>query len=185
VYVVCEPCRRYVGVGGWLDNLDSRLVTFGCTVCGRPGRLTFDDPTKEGLQQDLRANPPRHPEVAARLAHMQHLANPFGRRPSVIRGLLPQSEPTKFVPEPRYRLKPMPFATFGELEPLGLVLEVWGSTYKSSRPVVVGESLAARPLRPRALHLQSAALWRGLRRSRPSAHCALCNRSTRTWLSSR
>ena len=38
---------------------------------------------------------------------MQHLANPFGRRPTVVRELLPQSERTKFVPEPRYRLKPM------------------------------------------------------------------------------
>jgi hypothetical protein len=144
VYVVCEPCRRYVGLGGWLDNLDSRLVTFSCTVCGRPGKLTFDDPGKEGLQHDMRANPLRHPEVAARLAHMQHLANPFGRRPTVVRELLPQSERTKFVPEPQYRLKPMPFATLGELAGLGLVLEVWCSTCKSSRSVAIGEDLAAR-----------------------------------------
>jgi len=60
------------------------------------------------------------------------------------REMLPQSEQTKFVLEPRYRPKPMPFATFGELTPLGLVLEVWCSTFKNSRPVTVGEGLAAR-----------------------------------------
>ncbi len=143
VHVVCEPCRRYVGVGAWLDSLDSRVVTFSCTVCGRPGKLTFDDPATAGLQQDLRAKPLRHPEVAGRLQHMQHLANPFGRRPTVVRELLPQSERTKFVAEPRYRLKPMPFATFGELPSLGLVPEVWCSACKSSRPVAVGEGWAA------------------------------------------
>ncbi len=57
-----------------------------------------------------------------------HFANPFGRQPTVVRELLPQSERMKFVPEQRYRLKPMPFATFGELQRLGLVLEVWCST---------------------------------------------------------
>lgn len=144
VYVVCEPCRRYVGIGSWLDRLDSRAVTFSCSVCGRPGKLAFDDPAKAGLQHDLRANPMRHPEVAGRLQHRQQLASPFGRRLTVGREMLPQSERTKFVPEPHYRLKPMPFATFGELPRLGLVLEVWCSTCKSSRPVVVDEGLAAR-----------------------------------------
>jgi hypothetical protein len=74
---------------------------------------------------------------------MQHLANSFGRPPTVVRELLPQSERTKFVPEPQYRLKPMPFATFGELTPPGLVFEMWCSTCKSSRPVAVGEAWAA------------------------------------------
>ena len=143
-YVVCRPCRRFVGVGAWLDGLDTRSVAFSCTVCGRPGELTIEDPAKEGLQHDLRANPARHPEVAARLQHMQHLANPFGRRPTVVRELLPQSERTKFVPEPRYRLKSMPFATFGDLPRAALVLEVWCSTCKCSRPVAVGERLAVR-----------------------------------------
>jgi hypothetical protein len=32
------------------------------------------------------------------------------------------------VPEPRYRLKPMPFATFGDLAAFGRALEVWSST---------------------------------------------------------
>ena len=142
-YVVCRPCRRFVGVGGWLDGLDTRSVAFSCTVCGRPGELTIEDPAKEGLQHDLRANPARHPEVAARLQHMQHLANPFGRRPTVVRELLPQSERTKFVPETRYQLKAMPFVTFGELAGLGLVLEVWCSTCKSSRSVAVGDGWAS------------------------------------------
>jgi hypothetical protein len=144
VYVVCHPCQRYVGVGAWLDDLDSRLVTFSCTVCGRLGKLAFDDPGKEGLQHDLRADASRHPEVAARLQHLKHLANPFGRGPTVVRELLPQSERTKFVPEPRYRLKPMPFSTFGDLPRAALVLEVWCSTCKSSRPVEVGMQLAPR-----------------------------------------
>jgi hypothetical protein len=139
VFVACEPCQRFVGVGAWLDGLDSRVVTFSCSVCGRPGKLTFDDPAKAGLQHDLRADPSRHPEVAGRLQCMQHLANPFGRRSTVGREMLPQS-----VPEPRYRLKAMPFATFGELAPLGLVLEVWCSTCKNSRSVTIGEGLAAR-----------------------------------------
>jgi len=47
------------------------------------------------------------------------------------------------VPEPRYRLKPTPFTTYGELPPLGLVLEVWCSTCKSSRPVAIGQRWAA------------------------------------------
>ncbi len=38
----------------------------------------------------------------------------------------------------------MPFATFGELQRLGLVLEVWCSTCKSSRPVTINDHLAAR-----------------------------------------
>jgi hypothetical protein len=144
VYVACEPCRRYVGVGAWLDSLDARAVTFSCSVCGRPGKLTFDDPGGSGLQHDLRADPVRHPEVAARLAHMRKLANPFGRRPKVERELLPQSERTKFVPEPHYRLKSMPFSTFGDLPRVSLVLEVWCSSCKNSRPVEVGAALAGR-----------------------------------------
>jgi hypothetical protein len=75
---------------------------------------------------------------------MQQLANPFGRRPTVIRELLPQTKRTKFVPEPRYRLKSMPFTTFGELAGLGLVLEVWCSTCKSSRAVAIREELGVR-----------------------------------------
>lgn len=144
VYVVCEPCRRYVGVGAWLDGLDSRVTTFSCSVCGRPGKVTVDDPAGTGLQHDIRANPVRHPEVAARLAHMQHLANPFGRRLSVAREDLPQSERTKFVPEPHYKLKPLPFRTFGDLPRVGLVLEVWCSTCKNSRPVSISERFASR-----------------------------------------
>jgi hypothetical protein len=100
VYVVCESCRRYVGVGGWLDNLDSRIVSFSCSVCGRPGKLTFDDPVKDGLQHDMRANPTRHPEVAARLQHMRHRANPFGRRLTVVHELLPTSNPQFEAPLP-------------------------------------------------------------------------------------
>ena len=146
VYVVCEPCGRYVGVGAWLDNLDSRLVTFSCTVCGRPGKLTFDDPAGSGLQHDLRANPARHPEVAARLEHLQQLASPFARRPTVVRELLPQSERTKFVAEPRYRLRPLPFRTFGDLSRASLVLEVWCSSCKNSRPVAIGKGFASRLL---------------------------------------
>jgi hypothetical protein len=144
LYVVCEPCCRYVGVGGWLDGLDSRVVTFSCSICGRPGKLTFDDPAGSGLQYDLRVNPVRQPEVATRLQHMRHLANPFGRRPTVVRELLPQSERTKFVPEPQYRLKPMPFATFGDLAHANLVLEVWCSSCKNSRPVHIGKRFAGR-----------------------------------------
>lgn len=145
VYVVCEPCRRFVGVGAWLDRLDSRAVTFSCSVCGRPGKLTSDDPGRAGLQHDLRANPARHPEVAARFEHRRHLANPSGRRPTIAREDLPQSERTKFVPEPRYKLRPMPFSTYRELPALGLALEAWCSTCKSSRPVPVGEGWASSP----------------------------------------
>jgi hypothetical protein len=144
VYVVCEPCRRYVGVGAWLDRLDSRIVTFSCSTCGRPKKLTFDDPGKAGFQSDLRANPARHPEVAGRLQHIQQLANLFGSRTAVHREMPPQSERTKFFPEPRYRLRPTPFVTYGELPGLGLVLEVWCSTCKSSRAVAIGEWAGSR-----------------------------------------
>ena len=143
-YVVCRPCRRFVGVGAWLDKLDTRAVTFSCSVCGGHGELTVEHPGKEGLQHDPRANPARPPQVAARLSRMQALARSSGRHPPVVRERLPQSERTKFVPEPRYRLRPMPFATFGELAPLGLVLEVWCSSCKSSRPVTIGNSLRER-----------------------------------------
>lgn len=160
-YVVCRPCHRFVSVGAWLDARDTRLVTFSCTVCGGIGELTVEDPAKQGLQYDLRPNPARHPDVAARRQHMQQLANPFGRRPTVVRELLPQSERTKFVPEPHYRLKAMPFATFGELAGLGLVLEIWCSTCKSSRPVTIGDRIAARPF-GRARFTCSAAHYDGV-----------------------
>jgi len=45
---------------------------------------------------------------------------------------------------PRYALKPMPFATFGELPALGLALTVWCSGCKSFRPLEIGEALAGR-----------------------------------------
>lgn len=43
---------------------------------------------------------------------------------------------------PRYRLKPMPFATFGELPALGLQLKIWCSGCKSLRPLEIGDRLA-------------------------------------------
>lgn len=141
-YVMCRPCRRFVGVGAWLDAFDTRFVTF--TVCGGAGELIVDDPAREGSQHDLRPNPPRHPIVAIRLHHQERLRDPFGHR-ATAREMLPQRERPRTVPEPRYRLKPMPFGTFGDLAPLGLVLEVWCSNCKSSRPVAVSGSLAARP----------------------------------------
>lgn len=77
------------------------------------------------------------------MRHQERLADPFAHR-ATVRELLPQRERPRQVPEPRYLLKPMPFATFGELAALGLVLEVWCSTCKGSRPVMIGEALAAR-----------------------------------------
>jgi len=142
-YVVCRPCRRFVAVGAWLDGRDTRQATFSCTVCGGAGELTLEDPARQGLEHDLRPNPPRHPIVAIRMHHQERLADPFGHR-ATAREQLPQRERPRMVPEPRYRLKPLPFSTFGELADLGLVLEVWCSTCKSSRPVAVGEGWAAR-----------------------------------------
>lgn len=142
VYVVCQPCQRFVGVGAWLDGLDTRVVTFSCAVCGGPGKLTFEDPAKAGLQHDLRANPPRHASAAARFHQAQAIASQRGRKPVIVRDLLPQNERPRFVPEPRYRLRPMPFSMFGELPRFGLALKVWCSTCKSSRAVQINDRLA-------------------------------------------
>lgn len=144
VYVVCQPCQRFVGVGAWLDGLDTRVVTFSCAVCGGPGKLTFEDPAKEGLQHDLRANPPRHPSVSARLRQAQALGNQRGRKLAVARDLLPQTERPRFVPEPRYRLRPMPFRLFGELPRAGLALQVWCSRCKTSKRVKIDDRMARR-----------------------------------------
>ncbi len=86
------------------------------------------------------ATPRKSPAVSSICSTLPIL---LGRQPTVVRELLPRGERTKSVPEQRYRLKPMPFATFGELQRLGLVLEVWCSTRKSSRPVTIGADLAA------------------------------------------
>jgi hypothetical protein len=65
--------------------------------------------------------------AAIRLHHPERLTDPFGRR-ATARELLPRRERSRQVPEPRYRLKPMPFATFGDLAAFGRALEVWSST---------------------------------------------------------
>ena len=81
VYVTCEPCRRFVGIGAWLDDRDTRTASFSCSVCGGAGALVFEDPAKRGLQFDLLPNPVRHAAVALRLKHIRELANPFGANP--------------------------------------------------------------------------------------------------------
>jgi hypothetical protein len=66
-FVVCKPCRRFVPLGNWLDDRDSRTTTFSCSVCGAAGDVVFEDPAREGLQHDPRPNPPRHQMAALRL----------------------------------------------------------------------------------------------------------------------
>ncbi len=143
VYVVCQPCQRFVGLGAWLDRLDTRRTSFSCSTCGRPGKLVFDDPAQAGLQHDLRANPVRHPNVDARLRQAPG-AGHSGRQLKPAREMLPQTTRPRLLPEPRYRLKPMPFKVLGDLPPRGLALEIWCSRCKCSRPVKIGDQFHAR-----------------------------------------
>lgn len=143
VYVTCEPCRRFVGLGAWLDDRDTRTTSFSCAACGGTGELVFDVPVQRGLQHDPLPNPVRHPSVELRVGHIRALADPFGRK-SQGREALPQRDRPLVAPEPRYRLKPLPFRTFGELPGVGLVLEVGCIGCRSRKVVEIGESLARR-----------------------------------------
>ncbi len=55
-WVVCLPRLRFVELRAG-DDRDTRATTFSCCLCGREGRLVFDDPAKEGLQYDPRSRP--------------------------------------------------------------------------------------------------------------------------------
>jgi len=142
-YVVCRPCRRFVPLGTWLDRRDTRMTSFSCSVCGGAGDIVLDDPAREGLQHDPRPSPLRHRMAALRLQQHHGLADHYGQK-SAAREVLPQAERRRREPEPRYRLRAMPFTTFGELSALGLALEVWCAGCKSRRPVGIGERLAGR-----------------------------------------
>jgi hypothetical protein len=141
VYVTCEACRRFVGVGAWLDSRDTRTTVFSCSVCGDAGAVVFEDPGRRGLQFDLLPNPVRHPAVALRLQHVRQLKDRFGHKAAAREGL-PHHERPRHAPEPRYRLRPMPFSTFGELPALGLVLEVGCVGCRSRQVVEINERLA-------------------------------------------
>ena len=143
VYATCEPGRRFVGIGSWLDDRDTRTTTFSCFVCGGAGELVFEDPGKRGLQHDPVPSPVRHPAVELRIQHVRRLADPFGRKAPAREGL-PQRDRPATVREPNYQLKPMPFRTFGELPGAGLLLEVGCVGCRSRQVVTIGESLARR-----------------------------------------
>ena len=112
LYAACRPCRRFVPLGAWLDGRDTRTTTFSCSACGGPGDVVLEDPAREGLQYDSRPNPPRHRMAALRLQQFQQLNDHYGHKPAA-REVMPQAERPRREPEPRYRLKPMPFTTHG------------------------------------------------------------------------
>ena len=122
-WVVCHPCLRFVELRV-RDDRDTRVTTFSCCLCGSEGKLTFDDPAKQGLQDDPRPHPPRHPYRVLRLQQIARLHDPFGHR-KAAREDLPQQDKPRHEPLPRYRLKPMPFRTLGEALVAGLVVKVY------------------------------------------------------------
>ena len=122
-WVVCHPCLRFVELRA-RDDRDTRTTTFSCSLCGSEGKLTFDDPSKEGLQYDPRPHSPRHPDRVVRLQQIARLHDSFGHR-KAAREDLPQQEKPRHEPAPRYRLKPVPFRTLGEVLAAGLVVKVY------------------------------------------------------------
>jgi hypothetical protein len=140
VYITCEACQRFVGLSAWLDDWDTRSTTFSCAICGGAGKLVFEDPAQEGLQHELLPSLQRHPAVALRVQSERDLVNPLGRK-TTPRDLLPQRNRPLEVPEPRYRLKPMPFKTYGDLSAAGLVLEVGCVGCRSRKVVEIGDRL--------------------------------------------
>ena len=54
-YIVCRPCRRFVGVGAWLDTLDTRLVTQAAVfTLSSDKKVSFDAfLAKHGLEKAL------------------------------------------------------------------------------------------------------------------------------------
>ena len=137
-YVVCRPCRRFVAIGTWLDSRDTRTTTFSCSVCGGDGDVVLEDPAREGLQHDPRPNLIRHQITALRL---RALHAPLGHK-AAARETLPQQHKPYMEPMPRFRLKPMPFKTFGELPALGLALSVYCPSCHTTAPREIDERLA-------------------------------------------
>ncbi len=130
-------CGRSWGGPGWCacracgssSSAPAAIATRGrppsaACLCGREGRLTFDDPAKEGLQYDPRSRPLRHPDRTIRLQQIARLHDPFGHQ-KAAREDLPQREKPRHDPRPRYVLKPMPFRTLGEALAAGLVVKVY------------------------------------------------------------
>jgi hypothetical protein len=72
-WVVCEPCRRYVLRPPGIDQRDTRVTAFSCSVCGGVGRLVDEDPEKQGFQPDLRKRPLRHPMAMMRIKMLRQL----------------------------------------------------------------------------------------------------------------
>jgi hypothetical protein len=111
-------------------------------MCGGEGRVVLDDPAKEGLQPDPRPRPLRHPMAAMRLSMLHQLADPFGHQ-KAARGSFPQRHKPHYERMPRFRLKPMPFRTFGELPALGLRIEVYCPSCHTMKPLKIDDRLAA------------------------------------------
>jgi hypothetical protein len=76
MWLVCEPCRRYLPLYLTMDIADRQMARtrFVCRRCGAAGGLTNDDPAsdprRQGYELDLaaielqrRANPPPPPPV--------------------------------------------------------------------------------------------------------------------------
>jgi hypothetical protein len=143
-WVVCRPCSRFVPIPRGLDLRDTRGTTFSCSVCGDPGDVALEDPAKEGLQHDPRRRPLRHPMAAVRLRALHKLATgPFGHQ-KAARESLPQRTKPVLDRRPSFRLKPMPFTTFGELPALGLALSVYCPDCYAKVPMEISDRLAPR-----------------------------------------
>jgi hypothetical protein len=143
VWIVCEPCRRYVRLPPSLGRRDITIKTFSCSVCGGEGKTALEDPFKDGLQPDPQPRPLRHPMAAMRLRMLHELADPFGHQ-KAARESLPQRSKPYLERMPRFRLKPMPFRTFGDLPALGLRLEVYCPSCHTMKPVEIDDRLAGR-----------------------------------------
>jgi len=141
-WVVCHPCLRFVELRV-RDDRDTRITTFSCCLCGREGKLTFDDPAKQGLQYDPRPRPPRHPDRVLRLQQIARLNDSFGHR-GPGREDLPQRERPRREPALRYRLVPLPFVTFREAFDFGLVLRLYCPECHRREPLCLGPELLDR-----------------------------------------
>jgi hypothetical protein len=135
-YIICRPCRRFVPLGRWLDDRDSRLTTFSCSVCGGDGAVVHEDSARDGLQHDPRPNPIRHQLAALRLQTLNRPADPFGRR-AAAREELPQREKPYLDARPRFRPVPLPVRSFREAFDFGLELRLYCPGCHDWRPVAL------------------------------------------------
>ncbi len=116
-----------------------RRLAVACAVvtgmwCSRTQRKTACSTTR-GRSRYVRL-------AALRLRALHALNDPLGHK-AAARETLPQRHKPYLARMPRFRLKPMPFKTFGELPALGLALSVYCPACYTTNPVEIIERLAS------------------------------------------